>query len=327
MKLSIVIPVYNVEKYLKDCLDTVLFDGIGDYEVIVVNDGSTDSCPQILAEYAARFPNLLQVITTENGGVGSARNKGIEIASGKYIVFLDSDDSYTPGAIPEILSKCDDDFDICFFDAAAKNENGKVIGSVIGPSVVGEFTLETNPSVIFAQPSTWNKIFRRSLFTDNGIYFPGRVWYEDLCTIPKLYIHTNKMQYVENCWYNYMQRSGSIMNSRGRLERNLEIIDACENLLDYYKAEGMYDRYCRELEYAVFYNELLCSVDRVNMADRDSDVQNRLTDWFLAHFPDFRNNRYIQSMPWKYRLILALILKRRFRLLHVLVCLNDVRHR
>lgn len=327
MKLSIVIPVYNVEKYLADCLDSVLFHDIPDYEVIVVNDGSTDSSPKILKEYADRFPELLQVITTENGGVGSARNKGMEIAKGKYVLFLDSDDSYAEGAIPEILSQCDEDFDICFFDAAAKNESGKIIGRVIGPSVVGEFTMETNPAVIFVQPSTWNKIFRLSLFTDHGIFFPGSVWYEDLCTIPKLYIHTDKMIYVEKCWYNYMQRSGSIMNSRMKLERNLEIISACENLIAYYKSQGVFEQYYRELEYAVFYNELLCSIDRVNMADRSSPVQDRLLDWYLERFPDYKNNRYIAEMPWKYRLLFSLILRRKYGFLHVLVKLNDIRHR
>lgn len=321
MKLSIVIPVYNVEKYLKACLDSVIIPDRESYEIIAVNDGSTDSSPIILSRYADEYPGLIQVINTENGGVGSARNIGIKAAQGKYIAFIDSDDTYTQGAVNRMIEICEGEFDICFFDAVAINENGKPLGKVIGPGFEGDFTMESNPSVVFAQPSTWNKIYRRTLFTDNNIEFPGRVWFEDLRTIPKLYIHADKMKYVPECLYNYMQRSGSIMNEKVRTERNLEMIDACEDLLSYYRERDL----CSDaLEYCIFYNELLTSVDRVNLIDKNSSVQEKLIEWFEENFPGYRENPYYSNMPGKYKLLSNLIFKRRFGALHFLLELNEV---
>ena len=104
-KLSIVIPVYNVEKYLAKCLDSVIFPGLDSYEVIVVNDGSTDGSGTIAADYAARYPSLLRLIEQENGGLGAARNTGLEAARGEFVCFLDSDDWLRENAVPEMLEK------------------------------------------------------------------------------------------------------------------------------------------------------------------------------------------------------------------------------
>ena len=97
-KLSVIIPVYNVENYLGKCLGSVIYPELEDYEIILVNDGSTDASGSICAEYAARFPALVRVITTENGGLGRARDVGIDAAAGEYLLFLDSDDYLSPDA-------------------------------------------------------------------------------------------------------------------------------------------------------------------------------------------------------------------------------------
>ncbi len=104
MKLSVIVPVYNVEKYLKDCLDSLLDQGLedSDYEIICINDGSTDSSTQILREYAKKHKNII-VIDKENAGVSAARNDGLNIAKGKYIAFCDSDDCIRTGAYKQII--------------------------------------------------------------------------------------------------------------------------------------------------------------------------------------------------------------------------------
>ena len=323
LKLSIIIPVYNVEKYLRTCLDSVLFTEIPDYEVIAVDDGSTDSCPQILAEYAKRFPRLLHVITTENRGVGAARNEAIETANGEFIVLLDSDDRLSDGAVGEILDECSNDFDICFFDYICVNESGDVIKHLTGCNdYPGTYSLEENPAILFELPSSTNKILRRSLFIDNNIKFPGRVWFEDFRTTPKLYIHADKITYVKKEWYIYLQQSNSITHTN-KTKRNLEIIDASEDILDYYKEHGLYEKYFPELEYAIFYNELLTSIDRVNLIDPTSEVQDELLDYYLKKFPDYTENKYFKSMPAKYKLIYNLIIHRRYKALNMLLKANN----
>ena len=104
--LSIIIPVYNVEKYLAQCLDSVLYPDMPEYEIVCVNDGSTDSSPAILSQYAAKYPGQIRIVNRPNGGLGAASNTGIENALGKYITFLDSDDYYAPGAVAEMLDAC-----------------------------------------------------------------------------------------------------------------------------------------------------------------------------------------------------------------------------
>ena len=116
MKLSIIIPVYNTREYLAVCLDSVLDNACNDYEIVIVNDGSTDDSGIIAAGYASRYPELIRVITTENGGLGAARNVGLEAAKGDYLLFLDSDDSLSRGALKEMLAAIDGSFDIGIFD-------------------------------------------------------------------------------------------------------------------------------------------------------------------------------------------------------------------
>ena len=130
LKLSIVIPVYNVEKYLSKCLDSVIYPQLDGYEVIVVNDGSTDSSLTVAEKYLDRYPELIRIISTENGGLGAARNVGIDAANGEFLLFLDSDDRLSDGALPEIMEKLNEDFDICIFGILSVTEDGIVLDDV-----------------------------------------------------------------------------------------------------------------------------------------------------------------------------------------------------
>ena len=118
MKLSIIIPVYNVELYLRECLDSVFIQDLTGCEVIVVNDGSTDDSPTIIDEYRSLYPSFLRVINKKNGGLSSARNSGLEAARGEYIYFIDSDDYLKPFAIKTILNSIitNNGIDVFYFD-------------------------------------------------------------------------------------------------------------------------------------------------------------------------------------------------------------------
>lgn len=301
-KLTVMIPVYNVEGYLCKCLDSVIYPQLDDYEIVLVNDGSTDSSGEICAEYAAKYPILIRVITTVNGGLGKARDVGIDAALGEYILFLDSDDYLSDNALPEMMEYLKQDFDMLFFDIRSVNEAGKLLKYIHGCAIEGEFTLETFPELLFEMPSAWNKIYRRALFTENKIYYPGRVWYEDMYVTPHLYTKCGKMVSVHKPWHNYLQRAGSITNNKNT-QRNLEIIPAVEAMLDAFRQEGLFDKYKEQLEYAAFYHQVITSCVRVNLADWKSDVQDTLYADFLAKFPNYAENRYVMGMSKKYKLI------------------------
>lgn len=321
MKLSIIIPVYNVEKYLARCLDSAILPGREDYEIIIVNDGSADSSPDIAAQYARQYPELIRLITTENGGLGHARNTGFSLASGEFILFLDSDDRLSAGAVNEILQSLDGDFDICIFDYRSVTESGHELKIVPGCDIDGEFSLSEYPELLFQPPNACVKLFRRRLFGDD-IRFPDRLWFEDLYTIPKLYIRACKIVHVNKLWYEYLLRQGSITNSKNA-GRNAEIITAVDEVIAYYKAHGCYERYANELEYMALYHQLITSTTRVNLIDRRSALQDKLLDDFSAKFPNYRANPYVRRMPFKLKLLLFLI-KRRMRLaVHLIMRLNN----
>ena len=322
MKLSIVIPIYNVREYLASCVESCLLPDCRDYEIILVNDGSTDDSGQIAAEYAARYPETIRLITTENGGLGAARNVGLEHASGDFVFFLDSDDRLADGALDEILAELTPERDMLIFDFLSVNPDGSVIERMPGCGKTGALSLADDPDLLLAYPSGCNKICRRSLFLDSGIRFPGRVWYEDLRTMPKLYPLTDRIYAVSKAWYLYLMRPGSITNS-AKLQRNLEIIDAVDDLLGYFKDRGLYDVYRQQLEYVAFYNMFLTGSVRVCLADPKSPVLPQLKRAFLERFPNFKENSYIRSMSKKHRLLTALLLSEQYGAVASLMRLND----
>lgn len=322
LKLSIVIPVYNVEKYLAKCLDSVIYSGLEGYEILVVNDGSTDGSGAVAAEYAARYPELIRLMEKENGGLGSARNAGLEAARGEFVVFLDSDDWLRKNAVPEMLEKLKEDFDICIFGMLSVTEAGVVLDDIRSCPKEGTVALKDFPQLLLCPPSGCNKICRRSLFMDSGLRFPGRAWYEDLRTMPKLYLMTDRIVADSRQWYIYLQRAGSIINS-ANLQRNLELIDAIEDLGQYYRDRGEYQRYRDEFTYIAFYNQFLVAPVRLCLADPKSPVLDKLVDNFLAKHPDFRQNPYVKAAPKKYQLLSRLMEKKRYGAVRFLMGLNS----
>ena len=292
--LSIVIPVYNVERYLPKCLDSLLIETSVPYEIILVNDGSTDASLAVAEGYRARFPERVSVITTENMGQGNARNVGLERAKGEFLYFIDSDDYLAPGGMEGILSCLREDFDICIFDSIAVNADGKELKYM--PGFRGEdrqLSLRTHPELLLQQPDVWNKIIRRSLFLDSGVRFPVRVWFEDLAAIPKLYQFTDKILYVPKAYHRYLQRRDSV-TSTSKAMRNLEIIPAVDALWDFYRGCGRFDELKDELKYLAFHDEFLTSSVRANLADWRSGAQEELMRDFLQKVPDYRSNPYVR---------------------------------
>ena len=322
IKLSVIIPIYNVEAYLVKCLDSVLDGATSECEIILVNDGSTDDSGAIAAEYASRFPDTIRLITTENGGLGAARNVGLEAAAGDFVFFLDSDDRLAEEALPEILAELTPERDMLIFDFLSVNPDGSVIERMPGCGKTGGVSLSDFPELLLAYPSGCNKICRRSLFLDHDIRFPGRVWYEDLRTMPKLYPLTERIFAAGKPWYLYLMRPGSITNS-AKLLRNLEIIDAVDDLLGYYWARGLYEAYRAQLDYVAFYNMFLTASVRICQADASSPVLPQLRDAFLQRFPDYAQNPYIRSMSKKHRLLTKLLLAGQYRAVAALMHGND----
>ncbi len=215
-EVSVIVPVYNAAKFVKRCLNSLLeqdFDR--EYEIIVINDGSTDNSLEIVQEIAARHNNI-RVCSQKNGGSSAARNTGLAHAHGKYVMFTDIDDFVSVRYISVMYRAAESsgaDIVCCGFRSV--NENGAPSGiDGIFKHRAGVFPsdkmLRSLLMDITVRSFTWDKLYRRSLFTEHNIKFPVGKIYEDLRTMPKLFYYARKIAVVRGVLYNYVHHSGSI---------------------------------------------------------------------------------------------------------------------
>ena len=261
-KISLIIPVYNTEKFLERALKSVEKQTFKYFETIIVNDGSTDKSYQIIEKFAQNNENVT-VITQENQGLSAARNAGIKKARGEYIAFLDSDDFLTPtflSSLYRLASKNNADIACCAY---------KLYYDKSGFNIYMPFTAKTKVyskrqalgklvSDITFHHFAWNKIYRRTLFTEHNIYFPS-MYYEDISTTPKLFFFANKVAVTSRPLYFYRRHPSSMIASMTDKKINdfiksLGIMRNClelHNVYKYYKLRFLL--YAYRLKIEVFY--------------------------------------------------------------------------
>ena len=325
MLLSIAIPVYNVAEYLQTCIDSVLANDCRDWEVILVDDGSTDGIsPQICDENAARHPDLIRVIHQPNKGPGGARNAGLEAAKGEYLFFVDSDDTIAPKALETLRRAVGETHsEIYTFQMASHEGKGIYTPMEICPCVDGPFTLTERPEVLLSQPAIWARLWRRDLFMNMGIRFPDKAWYgEDLRTVTKLMALASSIEVLPDCLYFYLIRPGSIMRSEN-IERNRDILRAFEDMIDWFGEHNLLQQYRKELCYLAVDHLLLASTVRVARANPHSLLLKEFLVFTQIHFPEYPENKYVKEMSRMRRLALHLVEKKQYRLLKILFGLKD----
>ena len=232
-KISVVVPIYKVEKYLKKCVDSLISQTYQDLEIILVDDGSPDACPAICAEYAKK-DSRIKVIHKENGGLSSARNMGLDVASGEYVTFIDSDDFLASNACEYLLGlikKYDADFAMCSVarckegEESINNKASEKITLVEGDDVLSQLQSTTIDLLCIACA----KLYKRELFDD--IRYPlGRV-HEDEFVLHKCLYKTKRFVHSSLPLYNYLIRGDSIMSSRN----DKELTDALDAFGDRYE--------------------------------------------------------------------------------------------
>ncbi|MDR3598468.1 glycosyltransferase [Clostridium sp.] len=235
-EISVIVPVYNVEKYLEKCVDSILSQTFKDFEVILVDDGSKDRCGIICDKYES-LDNRVKVIHKTNGGLSSARNSGLEIASGEYVAFVDSDDWIDKSMYKELYNeakKHNADIVQCKF-IKAKDENVSIYNNESNEAEVIrnlEALCNLYNEKCIETVVTWNKLYRRYLFND--IVFPNGKIHEDQFTTYKLLYKANKVVLVDKELYYYRQTPNSIMNSDFNMSR-LDFLEALDQRLEFFK--------------------------------------------------------------------------------------------
>ncbi len=320
MLISIIVPVYNVKEYLEKCVESVIDPDFNDYEIILVDDGSTDGASgELCDKLAAKYPKLIRVIHQENKGLGGARNTGIREAKGEYLFFPDSDDSVVPGTVSLLAAKIKDtNADIIAFNIMTDDGNGNrtpVVSNYIESDK--PFKLSEKPEYLLSLPNAWGRVWRKSLFTDNNIEYPNKVWYEDIRTSTKLFAKAESIVTIPDRLYIYLQRQGSIMRS-SNLERNREIIDAFEDIVDWFKKEGLFEQYRDVLCQLAIDNVYIAASVRVLREDTKHPLLGEFTSYMEKTFPGFEKSRYIAKLPRMKKLAYKLVRARRYKLLALL---------
>ena len=297
MKISVIVPVYNVEAYLPGCLESILANDTADCELILVDDGATDSSGAICDEYAAKYPELVRVIHQANGGLGAARNTGIEAARGDYLLFVDSDDTVAPDTLSRLSEEIDKTHaDMYVFSFRYVSETGEERPAEPRSTRVDgtPLTLADAPELLLDPPMAWIRLCRAALFRETGLRFPGRVWYEDLCTTPSLLLAAGSIVQLPDPLYGYLLRSGSIMRS-SNLKRNLEILNALDMARAPFDEAGCAERYEPWLCYLAV-DSVLAAARRVLMSEPKADYLPEFLGYVQKNYPDYRKNELLPRL-------------------------------
>lgn len=246
-EISVIVPVYNTSKYLKACLSSLSAQTWKDFEIIAVNDGSGDHSLEILNEYAKKEPRL-KVVNQKNQGIGAVRNLGIQLASGSYITFIDSDDTIYPSMLERLHEKAvADDLDIVVCDYTERYEANGQKKRISLPDFE-PCSLKERPQLLFdINSSPWNKLYRISLFRDYGITFPQKLKYEDAYAVLLCLVKAKKIGKVNETLMEYWIHAGS--ESTVMDQRVFDIFTILTKLKEAISSDENYDTIAPYFEY------------------------------------------------------------------------------
>lgn len=255
IKISVIVPIYDTEKFLRKCIESIVNQTLQEIEIILINDGSTDNSHNICLEYAEKYPEKIRYINNKNIGCSATRNLGMELAQGEYIAFVDSDDYIEKTMYEELWNekeKNNSDIVVCGMTYINIIEKTKKISI---PKIIKEddyFKYQNRIANIY------NKIFKKDLIISNKIFFPINTHYaEDLVFCFKAYLSTNKITNLSKSFYNYIlyggnsiynldKRLGVFISFRemfkylGRKNNNYFIMKTFYNLFNYYAIRGTF---------------------------------------------------------------------------------------
>lgn len=274
--ISVIVPVYNVEKFLPRCIESIINQTYGNIEIIIINDGSTDDCPKICDEYRSKEPRIV-VIHQSNSGLSSARNSGINIAKGEFLCFIDSDDYMDEMMLEKLYDSIHSnkaDIAICNYNNV--DENGEILEVVRTIEKESLITGEKACEIMNLNYSVaWAKMYRTRLFTD--IRYPTGKLHEDEYVAHRLLIKADNIALSPEPLYNYTQRATSIMNQKINIKR-LDGTQAFMERIEFYNNTKRYKNITKTFialmdSYIRYYKEL-CKEDQELMLHIHEEIKH-----------------------------------------------------
>lgn len=288
IKASIIVPVYNAEKYLDKCLNSIKQQTEPNFEAIIINDGSKDKSENIINQYLkdSRF----KLISQENHGIGYSRNKGIKASKGKYLVFIDSDDYIEKNFLENMLNKIEKDkLDIVICDYIEENEETKTIKKISIPSFSDTTIKKSKELLVDINKSPWNKIYKKSFIKD--INFPENIKYEDtlfLCQALK----DAKIGKINKPLNHYVIHSKSETTTMN--EKVFEILEIIDKIRYFYKKEKDFKDVINKLTIQIITTYTIQQRYQTCRKTRNKFI-NDAFEYLEKEIPNYKNNAYFKE--------------------------------
>lgn len=327
--ISVIVPVFNGDSYLSRCLDSILTQTFLNFEVLVIDDGSTDASALKVREYS-RKDSRVRLIQQENQGQGAARNKGLDQAKGDYVLFVDADDAIA-SCMLENLYQTAEHFGYPQLVFCEIEERDHLTGrkrrerKEYFPSK-RLLSADDTKDLLLMAPGPVSKLYQRQWLLQTGILFPKGVWYEDLRTTVKWAARLERAVFLPGQWYWYYHREGSTMHN-GRMERNREIMDAFDDLISDFQKQGTFFYFYKELEFLAIYHLYLAASVRVLRQDPYSSFLSQLNQYLRNHFFNYQTNEYLARFTIREKIAYGLLERKQYRLLSFLYRIADLRKR
>ncbi len=298
--VSVIVPIYNVSCYLRQCLDSLKAQTLKELEVILVNDGSTDDSGDIAREYADRYPELFSYYEEKNSGLSAARNYGFSLSHGEYIAFVDSDDFVAPDIYQKMYEKAkEDDSDLvcCAYNQIISSESNPADTETVkryrfyAMHHSGHSVCEYPPLLIECASYACNKLFRRYLL--DKVSFPVGQRYEDSAVTYSMMEMANRISLINEPGYYYrVHRAGAITSD---IKGIWDIFRSMDSLLGYYRGIGKAEQFHDELSFLCFRHLLYARRRQLGSASISFVFQYaiRAFRYLKKNYPDWRENKYI----------------------------------
>lgn len=298
IKVSVIIPVYNGEKHIKSCLDSILAQTLKEIEIIIINDGSTDNTKNILEEYQKKYEKQIKVITKENEGQGKARNIGIDLAKGEFVAFVDADDTIESEMLQkmyELNEKQNADVILCDYYEIIGNKRSR-------KKAIRCKSDNINKDYIIYVAGPCNKLIKTDLLNKHNIRFLETGIYEDIAIIPLIGVYAENIVYLEESFYNYYIRQGSTMRQDKFNTKLLSIYNALETLTKGFEESGKLQEYKQELEYIYTEHLLYSGTGRfLQYKEGKKEVKN-IVKIMKTKYPNWRKNPYYKKQGKLFKL-------------------------
>ena len=297
-KVSVIVPVYNVELYLEKCLNSLVNQTLQDIEILVINDGSPDNSQEIIDKYSKKYPDIIRAYTKKNGGLSDTRNFGVEKAQGEYLAFIDSDDYVDIDMFEKMYQKANETEADVVVSPITYVDNSIITRKYYRDTLkyFGKNVQDAPRILRVANSFAWNKIYRREFWQINNFKFPVGQWFEDSALIYNVMGSANKVECVNIPFYHYIRNRGdSITNTID--ERIFDIFKSVKSLVGFYKQYFPNEKLEKEITYLCLRHTLARAFKFTKFEDKKlaRKFLDMCYEFYNENLPGWKNSAFVKS--------------------------------